>query len=248
VGPVRLQHCLTNVQITGAALSNLLYELDTIDRTANRTSLLHPECGRSTFLAAGPSVRAAWGVGLWPLACWDCGFESHGRHGPLSVMSFVLSGRDLCDELITRPEESYQLWCVVVYDLETSWMRRPWSNGGLSRQKQIFLARFAELTPVSIVTVVRGGQQSVRRSIPGRGVKISCPSRRLDRIWSSHSILLARYRGIFSCGLPIKLTVSFVHCLRHIPFSMKCHLLRETDVWGQRKMTYAMSPELASLC
>jgi hypothetical protein len=30
----------------------------------------------------------------------------------------VLSGRDLCDELITRPEESYRLWCVVVCDLE----------------------------------------------------------------------------------------------------------------------------------
>jgi hypothetical protein len=31
----------------------------------------------------------------------------------------VLSGRGLCDELITRPEESYRLWCVV-RDLETS--------------------------------------------------------------------------------------------------------------------------------
>jgi len=30
----------------------------------------------------------------------------------------VLSGRDLCDELITRPEESYRLCCVVVCDLE----------------------------------------------------------------------------------------------------------------------------------
>ena len=37
----------------------------------------------------------------------------------------VLSGRSLCDELITRPEESYRLWCVVVGDLETSRMRRP---------------------------------------------------------------------------------------------------------------------------
>jgi hypothetical protein len=37
----------------------------------------------------------------------------------------VLSGRGLCDELITRPEESYRLWCVVVCDLETSRMRRP---------------------------------------------------------------------------------------------------------------------------
>jgi len=30
----------------------------------------------------------------------------------------VLSGRGLCDELITRPEECYRLWCVVVCDLE----------------------------------------------------------------------------------------------------------------------------------
>ena len=37
----------------------------------------------------------------------------------------VLSGRGLCDELITRPEESYRLWCVAVCDLETSRMRRP---------------------------------------------------------------------------------------------------------------------------
>jgi hypothetical protein len=48
---------------------------------------------------------------------------------------YVLSGRGLCEEPITRPEESYRLWCVVVCDLETSLMRRPWSNGGL-RQKQ----------------------------------------------------------------------------------------------------------------
>jgi hypothetical protein len=32
----------------------------------------------------------------------------------------VLSGRGLCDELITRPEESYRLWRFVVCDLETS--------------------------------------------------------------------------------------------------------------------------------
>jgi hypothetical protein len=32
----------------------------------------------------------------------------------------LLSGRGLCDELITRSEESYRLWCVVVCDLETT--------------------------------------------------------------------------------------------------------------------------------
>jgi hypothetical protein len=41
----------------------------------------------------------------------------------------VLSGRGLCVGLITSPEESYRLWCVVVCDLETSWMRRPWPTG-----------------------------------------------------------------------------------------------------------------------
>ena len=38
----------------------------------------------------------------------------------------VLSRRGLCDELITRPEESYRLWRVVVYDLETSRIGAPY--------------------------------------------------------------------------------------------------------------------------
>ena len=41
--------------------------------------------------------------GAWMFVCYECR---------------VLSGRGLCDELITRPEESYRLWCVVVCDLE----------------------------------------------------------------------------------------------------------------------------------
>ena len=38
----------------------------------------------------------------------------------------MLSGRGLCDDLITRPEESYRLWCVVACDLETSRMGAPY--------------------------------------------------------------------------------------------------------------------------
>jgi len=54
----------------------------------------------------------------------------------------VLSGRGLCDELITRPEEPYRLWCVVVCDLETLRMRRPWPALGRStteKQKKIYI-------------------------------------------------------------------------------------------------------------
>jgi len=36
----------------------------------------------------------------------------------------VLSGRGLCDGLITRPGKSYRLWRVIVCDQETSYARR----------------------------------------------------------------------------------------------------------------------------
>ena len=56
--------------------------------------------------------------------------------GAWMLVCCVLSGRGLCDELITRPEESYRLWCVVC-DLETTKIlvneeARP--TRGLSRQ------------------------------------------------------------------------------------------------------------------
>jgi hypothetical protein len=42
-------------------------------------------------------------VGVLPLACWDCGFESQRFHGCLFVVNVVLLGRGLCDGLITPP-------------------------------------------------------------------------------------------------------------------------------------------------
>jgi len=44
-----------------------------------------------------------------------------GGGGCLSVVSVVCcQGIGLYDELITRPEEFYRLWCVVVCDIEIS--------------------------------------------------------------------------------------------------------------------------------
>jgi hypothetical protein len=40
-------------------------------------------------LVVDPSSRAVWGVGLRPLACWDCGFESRRRYGCLSLVIVV---------------------------------------------------------------------------------------------------------------------------------------------------------------
>jgi len=53
----------------------------------------------------------------------------------------VLWGIGLCDELITRPKESYRMWCVVVCDQETSIVRRPWPIEGCCAKKRIIPAR-----------------------------------------------------------------------------------------------------------
>jgi len=47
--------------------------------------------------------------GAWMFVCGEC---------------FVLSGRGLCDGLITRPGKSYGMWRVIVCDQETSHARR----------------------------------------------------------------------------------------------------------------------------
>ena len=62
--------------------------------------------------AAAPLLRSWIRIppGAWMFVCCECR---------------VLSGRGLCDELITRPEESYQLWCAVC-DLETSRINAPY--------------------------------------------------------------------------------------------------------------------------
>ena len=57
-------------------------------------------CGRSPAKIVGSNPAGAMGV-----VCYEC---------------CVLSGRDLCDELSTRPEESCRLWWVVECDLDTS--------------------------------------------------------------------------------------------------------------------------------
>jgi hypothetical protein len=54
---------------------------------------------------------------------WDRRFETRRWHGRLSrVIVSVLSCRGLYDQLTTRPEETYRLWCVVECDL-TFWHR-----------------------------------------------------------------------------------------------------------------------------
>jgi len=52
-----------------------------------------------------------------PLPCWNCWLESYRKHECLSLASAycLFSGRGLGDGSITRPEESYLVWCVWVW-------------------------------------------------------------------------------------------------------------------------------------
>jgi hypothetical protein len=61
--------------------------------------------------------------GAWMFVCCMC----------------LLSGRGLWDELITRPEESYQLWRVAVCDQETSWYEEVTARVGMHSQKIIII-------------------------------------------------------------------------------------------------------------
>jgi hypothetical protein len=81
----------------------------------------------TTKYSTDPGGSAVWGVGLRPPACWDCAFEfpppspPPSGHGRLSLMSVVLSGRNLWDELIAE--------CGVSEgDREASIMNRSWAS------------------------------------------------------------------------------------------------------------------------
>jgi hypothetical protein len=57
-----------------------------------------------------------------------------------------MSGTALCNELITRPEESYRLWCVVLYDHETSCEEEAIASGELqSQEKNYILCRLIDM-------------------------------------------------------------------------------------------------------
>jgi hypothetical protein len=58
------------------------------------------------------------------LAGIACSNPARGMDGCPSWVLCALSDRGLCDVLITHPEESYRLSCVLVCDLGTSRMRR----------------------------------------------------------------------------------------------------------------------------
>jgi len=77
--------------------------------------------------------------GVWPLACWDCGFESWMS---VSCKCCVLLGRGLCDGPITRPEKSYPCGASE-RALEISKMRGGLGPLGLSSHENNRIYKYA---------------------------------------------------------------------------------------------------------
>ena len=99
--------------------------------------LTFPVAARSkvSVCSRSPAEIVVWNPtrAAWMSVCCEC---------------CVLSGRGICNELITRPEEYYWLWRVVVCDLKTSWMRRLWPHwGGVCRVTENKVLNIGESLP-----------------------------------------------------------------------------------------------------
>jgi len=51
----------------------------------------------------------------------------------------MLSGRGLCDDLITHPEEPYRLWCIAVCDLENLKNEEAMTRAGSQRHRKKYI-------------------------------------------------------------------------------------------------------------
>jgi len=111
--------------------STILKELLPISVTARSTAWVY---GRSLSGIVGSNPAGVVNV------CFEC---------------CGLSGRGLCDELITRPEKSYRMWCVVACDLENLKNGETMARVGPQRHRKKKL-RFFKMGSMYMFFVVTG--------------------------------------------------------------------------------------------
>jgi hypothetical protein len=125
----------------------------------------------------------------------------------------VLSVRCFCDGLITRPEESYRLWRVVVCDQETSKTRRLKTATGLWKIQPQWVVTPGKQTiniwEVQQTKLVYGYHNKAR----SRVLAATCPA----VLYSAHTGLPPMYLSVCqcnysvtSCNWPRKLQIAFL--------------------------------------
>jgi len=92
----------------------------------------YPRCTLS------PTCQSWWprgqGVGLRPLVCWDCGFESRRWHGCLSLVSVVCCQVEVTASVWSQVRRSPTDCGVSECDQESSIMRSPRLLGAVAPQ------------------------------------------------------------------------------------------------------------------
>ena len=111
------------------------YNTPIVDISLGTLSHPHPPSYFSIIMAVSSPILL--------VACRDCGFESRrGRGWSVCCDRCVLSGRGLCDELITRPEgvlSSVVCLSVIVKPLEEP--LAPWGGGAVAPWKRKYRDR-----------------------------------------------------------------------------------------------------------
>jgi len=106
-----------------------------------------------------------------------------------------LSGRGLCDELITRPEESYRLWCVVVCDLETSRVGAPYIYDiSRLRVKQVMSSS------LRLATYTTHNRPKRRTPVPTTGFEPAIPAFKSLLIYTSDRTTTGIGIILYKCG------------------------------------------------
>jgi len=82
------------------------------------------------------------------MLCWNCGFESHRRHGYLSVVNVV------CCHVEVSATSWSLVWCVVVCDLETSRMTKAMTRVGSQRHKKVIINTMSFWTCITLHSLV----------------------------------------------------------------------------------------------
>ena len=115
--------------------------------------------------------------GAWMFVCCEC---------------CVWSGRGLCDELITRPEESYRLWCVVVCDLENLKNEEAMTRVGSQRHSKTKKNRKNGILLYKVISVAK---EQINRSV----LQILCLSGfKISRVYFTHNqICISQSRTYF---------------------------------------------------
>ena len=123
----RLHHVCVN--ISDVKVSVPLFYMPVIDGSPSQWP---------SGLRRGSTAARLLRLRVWiPLGAWIS----------VSCKCGVLSGTDLCEGPIPRPEQSYRLWCVIVCDLQRSSMRRPWpALGCCARKKKVIDMNPTEIT------------------------------------------------------------------------------------------------------